>query len=346
MLARLSDVGAIVTWKLDRLARSLPHLLKLAERFEAAGVQLVTADGTVDTTSAAGKAFYAMRGTFAQFERDMVSERTKAMHAYLKSQDRVQSRTPFGFRVNDERRLERDPDRWPILVSMMERYAAGESLRQISMDYDVAHTVIRQYVRSRKALDSLVEDHPELVNTLRLRFSDQTFQPGPRSLLSGLARCSVCGTGLRVGRRDGQRIYECKQAGHVRVNADWLDDQVTQDIRKLLGKGTLAKKADPAPIENGAALERALRDLEDDLDAGLVSRERFVDRRGKLLERMQRTSTAAPRPRLETVPWDDLSSAEQRLALREILEAIEVQPIARGQSRRGRHPDRVLMVFK
>jgi site-specific DNA recombinase len=57
MLARLADVDAVVTWKLDRLARSLPHLLKLAERFEAAGVQLVTADGEVDTTSAAGKAF-------------------------------------------------------------------------------------------------------------------------------------------------------------------------------------------------------------------------------------------------------------------------------------------------
>ena len=78
MLARLADVDAIVCWRLDRLARSLSHLLKLAERFEDEDVQLVTADGEVDTASAGGRAFFQMRGVFAEFERRTVSDRTRA----------------------------------------------------------------------------------------------------------------------------------------------------------------------------------------------------------------------------------------------------------------------------
>lgn len=347
MLARLADANAVVVWKLDRLARSLSHLLKLAEHFEAAGIQLVTADGAVDTTSAAGKAFYAMRGIFAQFERDMVSERTRATHAWLKSQGRVQSRTPFGFRVNSERRLERNPETWPVLVGMMERVAAGESLRSLGAAHGVPHTVIRQYVRCRRALDSLEQDRPDLAAALRARFADETFRPGPRALLSGLATCSVCRTGLRQNRRDGIRVYSCKNGGHVHVDADWLDEHVTRDVLSLLGSSAMPQhKAEPAPVAERAAIERALAELEEDRDAGLVSRERFVARRAKLLERLERAGASAPRPRLETAAWEHLSAGERRLALREVLERVEVRQVPKGRPRAGRHPDRVVLHFR
>jgi DNA invertase Pin-like site-specific DNA recombinase len=348
MLGRLADVDAIVTWKLDRLARSLPHLLKLADRFEAAGVQLVTADGAVDTTTAAGRAFYAMRGTFAQFERDTVSERTKAMHTYLKAQGRVQSRTPFGFQVDGDRRLERDPETWPILVRMMEQIAAGESLRKLGAEYDLPHTTIRVYVRNRRALVELERDRPELAATLRARFQDESFRPGPRSLLAGLAACGVCWAWLRQGKRDGQRVYSCKESGHVHVNAEWLDEQVVHDVLRFVPKLLARKRAETEaePREDRAAIERMLAELEDDRDAGLVSRERFTTRRARLLERLGRAGSESPRPRLETVDWSSLTPAERRLALREVLEYVEVRPIPSGQSRQGRHPDRVLLGFR
>lgn len=349
MMGRVGDVDAVVVWKLDRLARSLAHLLKLAERFEAADVQLVTADGAVDTTAAAGRAFYQMRGVFAEFERGMVSERTKALHAFLRAEGRVQSRTPFGFRVNAERRLEPDPATWPVLIKMMERFAAGESLRQLGIAYGEPHTTIRVYIRNRRALELLEEDRPELVNALRARFADQTFQPGPRALLSGLTRCSVCGSKMRQGRRDGgRRKYECKVAGHVRVDADWLDQLVTRDVTRLLGTGALPRRREQhQPPEERLLFERRLSELQDEYDEGLLSRERYMARRDRLLARLQKAGgTARPRPRLEFRPWEDLTAPERRLALREVLEAVEIRPVAEGLSRRMRQASRVVLHFR
>jgi DNA invertase Pin-like site-specific DNA recombinase len=340
MLARLADVDAVVTWKLDRLARSLPHLLKLGERFEAAGVQLVTADGEVDTTSAGGRAFFQMRGVFAEFERRTVGERARSTHAFLRAQDRVQSRTPFGFRVNGERRLERNPDTWPTLVSIMERVAAGDSLNQLGREYGQPHTTIRVWVRNRKALALLEQDRPDLVDALRSRF-ESSFKPGARGLLSGLATCAVCGSKMRQGRRDGRRIYECKQKGHVRVDADFADAHVVNAIHMFIADRLPRRHMEPAPREDRTKVERLLTELEDDYDAGLVSRERFVERRARLLERLERAGAAAPRPRLETVSWDSLSHVEQRLALREMLAVLEVGPIPKGQARAGEHPERL-----
>jgi hypothetical protein len=288
-----------------------------------------------------------MRGVFAQFERDTVSERTKAMHAWLRSQGRVQSRTPFGFLVNGERRLERDPATWPVLVSMMERVAAGESLRQLGTEYGLPHTTIRVYVRNRKALDSLEEDRPDLAAALRARFEDDTYRPGRRALLSGLASCSVCYTPLRQGRRGGVRIYECKDSGHVRVGADWLDELVVGDVLRLLGSHALPqRRVEPAAREDRAALERKLEELQDEYDDGLMSRERYVTRRDRLLAKLERAGIAAPRPRLETTQWEKLTHDEQRLALREVFDGIEVRPVPDGKPRGRHHAGRVVLHFK
>ena len=346
MLARLADTDAIVVWKLDRLARSLQHLLKLADRFEQAGVQLVTADGEIDTASAAGAAFFQMRGVFAEFERRTTAERTKATHDWLRAQGRVQSRTPFGFRVNGDRRLERDPDTWPTLVSMMQRVADGDSLRRIGADHGLPHTTVRVYVRNRKALDSLGQDDPGLAERLRARLADETFRPGPRALLSGLARCSVCGTKMRQGRRDGLRVYSCKAAGHVHVNADWLDEFVVGTVLKLAPWTGRKRNGGPTiDADARAALDRRLGELQDEYDEGLVSRGRYIARRDKLLARLQR-GAPEPRARLATADWDGLSQAERRLALREVLDAVEVFQVPKGKPRAGRHPERVLPVFK
>lgn len=351
MLSQLDEADAVVTWKLDRLARSLAHLLKLAERFEAADVQLITADGAVDTTSAAGRAFYQMRGVFAEFERGMVSERTKALHAFLRSEGRVQSRTPYGFRVNADRRLEQNPETWPRLVEMMERFAAGESLRQIGLSHGLPHTTIRVYIRNRRAHELLEATRPELVDAVRARFADQTFQPGPRALLSGITRCSVCGSKMRQGRRDGgRRKYECKQAGHVRVDADWLDQLVVRDVLNLLGTSAVPRaRPQSQPREEREALERRLSELQDEYDEGLISRSRYIARRDRLLERLSRVpprTAQHPRPRLTSRPWAELTAPERRLALREILEAVEVRPVPVGASKRARQANRVSLHFK
>lgn len=68
----------LVIWRLDRLGRSLVELVKLSQLFEKQGVELKSLSESIDTSSAAGKMIFNVFAAVAQFERDLISERTRA----------------------------------------------------------------------------------------------------------------------------------------------------------------------------------------------------------------------------------------------------------------------------
>ncbi len=73
---RRFDLVACV--KLDRLARSVRHLTTLAAEFEALGIGLVVLDQAIDTTTPSGRLLFHVLGAIAEFERDLIRERTRA----------------------------------------------------------------------------------------------------------------------------------------------------------------------------------------------------------------------------------------------------------------------------
>ena len=73
---RRFDLVACV--KLDRLARSVRHLTTLAAEFEALGIGLVVLDQAIDTTTPSGRLLFHVLGAIAEFERDLIRERTAA----------------------------------------------------------------------------------------------------------------------------------------------------------------------------------------------------------------------------------------------------------------------------
>jgi len=77
-LAELHAGDTLVVWKLDRLGRSLRHLLDISETLRERGVALRSLTEHIDTATAAGKMLYAVLGAVAQFERDVLRERTVA----------------------------------------------------------------------------------------------------------------------------------------------------------------------------------------------------------------------------------------------------------------------------
>ncbi len=78
LLSLLVAGDVVVVWKMDRLSRSLRDLLGLLEEIQDKGAAFVSLTEAIDTTTPAGRMVANMIGVFAEFERAMVSERTKA----------------------------------------------------------------------------------------------------------------------------------------------------------------------------------------------------------------------------------------------------------------------------
>lgn len=81
---RRRKVDVIVIWALDRLARSLKHLLTIAEECKTLGVDIVCLKQNIDTTLPAGRLTFQVLGAVAEFEREMLRERVRAGMAQAK----------------------------------------------------------------------------------------------------------------------------------------------------------------------------------------------------------------------------------------------------------------------
>jgi DNA invertase Pin-like site-specific DNA recombinase len=77
-IAFVRDGDVLVTWKLDRLARSLPHLIETVNQLEKNGAGLRSLTEAIDTTTPGGRLIFHVFGALAQFERDLIRERTRA----------------------------------------------------------------------------------------------------------------------------------------------------------------------------------------------------------------------------------------------------------------------------
>lgn len=85
LLKAIGPGDVLVVWKLDRLCRSLRDLLNLLEDFRARQIQFRSLTESFNTSTPAGRAMMQMIGVFAEFERGMISERTKAGTARAKA---------------------------------------------------------------------------------------------------------------------------------------------------------------------------------------------------------------------------------------------------------------------
>lgn len=68
----------LIVWRLDRLGRSVRHLIEVVNSFEERGIGFRSLQETIDTTTSTGRLTFHVFAALAQFERDLISERTKA----------------------------------------------------------------------------------------------------------------------------------------------------------------------------------------------------------------------------------------------------------------------------
>ena len=133
--ARRRNFGAVVVVKLDRLARSVLHLTAMGAEFEALGVDLVVVDQAIDTSTPSGRLLFNVLGAIAEFERDLIRERTAAGVAAARRRGRHPGRPRALSKRNRERALR------------LRR--SGKSLRAIARLLGVGHsTVARELTES------------------------------------------------------------------------------------------------------------------------------------------------------------------------------------------------------
>ena len=96
-LQSLREGDTLVVWKLDRLGRNLRHLVNTVHDLTTGGIGLrvLTGQGAaIDTTTAAGKLVFGIFAALAEFERELITERTRAGLASARARGRVGGRKP------------------------------------------------------------------------------------------------------------------------------------------------------------------------------------------------------------------------------------------------------------
>lgn len=99
LLAQLRPGDTVKVWKLDRLGRSMAHIAGLIQDFKNQGITLVSITDGIDTSTSAGRMMAGMVITMAEYERELISERTTASLAKARANGRVGGRA----KVMDEK---------------------------------------------------------------------------------------------------------------------------------------------------------------------------------------------------------------------------------------------------
>ncbi|QHE73078.1 resolvase (plasmid) [Rhodococcus sp. WAY2] len=94
LLSHLREGDTLVVWRLDRLGRSLPHLLQTVEDLDERGVGFRSLTESIDTTTSGGKLIFSIFGALAEFERNLIRERTEVGLAAARARGRIGGRPP------------------------------------------------------------------------------------------------------------------------------------------------------------------------------------------------------------------------------------------------------------
>jgi DNA invertase Pin-like site-specific DNA recombinase len=129
--ARKRKFDAIVVWRFDRFARSTKHLLTALEEFRSLGIQFLSYNENLDTSSPLGQAMFTIVSAIAQLERDIIRERVNSGICNARANGKRLGRPTV--MVNRER--------------ILELKAQGCSLRQIASALNVGYGTVRARIQ-------------------------------------------------------------------------------------------------------------------------------------------------------------------------------------------------------
>lgn len=118
---------AVVVWKFDRFARSVSHLLRALENFQALGIEFVSLTEGIDTSTPTGKMVFTVLGAVAELERSLIGERVRAGLRNAKANGKRLGRPPLReLSTTEVRQLRHDRRRERMSFSLLaKRYGVS-----------------------------------------------------------------------------------------------------------------------------------------------------------------------------------------------------------------------------
>jgi site-specific DNA recombinase len=385
-------VDAVVAWHTDRLHRNVREQLDYIDLSRRLDLPTQTvSSGTLDLSTANGRAAAITLGAWARAESEHKSERIQRAHQQSAEKGKWRGGArPFGY-LEDTRTLH--PGEAPAIQRAYRQLLAGASFNSIVRDWNDrgltsvsgkrwSYQTVRQVMlRPRNYGASIYRgevvgtgDWQPLVDEASWRgvhaiLTDPARKGGSnraRWLLSGVARCGVCGETVKIGSGSGRNgrkwaIYVCKSGSHLGRRADYCDTLVSAVVVERLSQpdaqGLLV--ADQPDRDDCVLEARALRSQIEEAvslySEGVLSAAELRTTKARLTERLAEVEERLIDKRRNDVlgdvvgddaeaRWLALSVDRQRAVVRELLDVtlLRVPP----ERQRRFHADTVQMDWR
>lgn len=139
LLSNLREGDTLIIWKLDRLGRSLKHLVQVVHGLTQRNIGLQSLNDPIDTTTAHGRLIFNIFSSLAEFERDLIIERTRAGLASARARGRLGGK-PKGL----------SPKAEAIAAAAETLYKEGKtSVNTIAKNLNISKATLYNYLRHR-----------------------------------------------------------------------------------------------------------------------------------------------------------------------------------------------------
>jgi DNA invertase Pin-like site-specific DNA recombinase len=134
-LRTLTTGDVLVVWKLDRLGRSLAHLIQITTRLQDEAIGFRSLSEAIDTTTSSGRLMFHVIGAIAEFERSLISDRTRAGMAAAKAR---------GQHLGRERKMTDEDADWARRMLDLGRMSPNEVARTLRVSMPTLYRALRR----------------------------------------------------------------------------------------------------------------------------------------------------------------------------------------------------------
>ena len=254
----------VVFYKLDRLSRSLKDLTSLIDIFEKVNIKIKSLTEPFDTTAPVGKLMLNMLGSFAQFEREIIGERTRLGLEKAFKQGKWVTVPPFGYKVKNGKlvidEIEASIIKRIVKLFLKENLGVKEIVRRLNKEDKISR---RKGRWSKNSVWNILKNpvycgyakwHNEVIkrnhkpmisketfDRIQMRLAEKNKIPSrintTVSFLLGMVKCGICNSKLIPARGKQYRYYACTGRDNgcklPYIPAEELENSVIREIEKL-----------------------------------------------------------------------------------------------------------------